>query len=89
LVKVSVLMALSSIRSQRAFCQRPAYDLLFKWFVKLRIDGAAFDSWSAPTGRQRNWAGGAQHPRRPSTSSGASAPISAPSLRGPIEVGPR
>ena len=37
LLKASVLMALYSIRSERAFCERLNYDLLFKWFLDLRI----------------------------------------------------
>ena len=40
LLKASVLMALYSIRSERAFCERLNYDLLFKWFLDLRIDEA-------------------------------------------------
>ena len=35
LLKVTVLMALYSIRSERAFCERLNYDLLFKWFLDL------------------------------------------------------
>lgn len=33
LLKATVLMALYSIRSERAFCERLNYDLLFKWFL--------------------------------------------------------
>ena len=40
LLKATVLMALYSIRSERAFCERLNYDLLFKWFLDLRIDAA-------------------------------------------------
>src|SRR5213075_2473355 len=36
------LMALYSIRSERAFCERLNCDLLFKWFLDLRIDEALF-----------------------------------------------
>jgi transposase len=38
LLKSTVLMAMYSIRSKRAFCERLNYDLLFKWFVDVRID---------------------------------------------------
>ena len=38
LLKATVLMALYSIRSERAFCERLNYDLLFKWFLDLPID---------------------------------------------------
>jgi len=44
LLKATVLMAMYSIRSERAFCERLDYDLLFKWFLDLRIDEAAFDA---------------------------------------------
>jgi Transposase domain (DUF772) len=44
LLKATVLMALYSIRSERAFCERLNYDLLFKWFLDMRIDQAAFDA---------------------------------------------
>jgi transposase len=30
------------VRSERAFCERPNYDLLFKWFLDLPIDAKAF-----------------------------------------------
>ena len=44
LLKATVLMALYSIRSERAFCERLNYDLLFKWFLDLPIDARAFDA---------------------------------------------
>src|SRR3712207_7294040 len=53
LLKASVLMALYSIRSERAFCERLNYDLLFKWFLDLRIDEAAFDPSTFSKNRQR------------------------------------
>ena len=40
LLKATVLMAMYSIRSERAFCERLNYDLLFKWFLDMRIDAA-------------------------------------------------
>ena len=36
LLKASVLMAMYSMRSERAFCERLNYDMLFKWFLDLR-----------------------------------------------------
>ena len=36
LLKATILMAMYSIRSERAFCERLNYDLLFKWFLDLR-----------------------------------------------------
>src|SRR6476469_5653869 len=53
LLKATVLMALYSIRSERAFCERLNYDLLFKWFLDLRIDQAAFDATTFTKNRQR------------------------------------
>lgn len=53
LLKASVLMALYSIRSERAFCERLRYDLLFKWFLGLPIDGAPFDPTTFTKNRQR------------------------------------
>jgi hypothetical protein len=37
LLKASILMALYSIRSERQFCERLQYDLLFKWFLNMNI----------------------------------------------------
>ena len=31
LLKASLLMELFSVRSERQFCERPEYDLLFNW----------------------------------------------------------
>ena len=53
LLKATVLMAMYSIRSERAFCERLNYDLLFKWFLDLRIDEAAFDASTFSKNRQR------------------------------------
>jgi transposase len=43
LLKASVLMALYSIRSERQFCERLRYDLMFKWFLNLNVDDEGFD----------------------------------------------
>jgi transposase len=53
LLKATVLMALYSIRSERAFCERLNYDLLFKWFLDLPIDGRAFDATTFSKNRER------------------------------------
>jgi transposase len=53
LLKASVLMAMYSIRSERAFCERLNYDLLFKWFLDLPIDAQAFDASTFSKNRQR------------------------------------
>src|SRR5215210_9448590 len=44
LLKSTVLMAMYSIRSERAFCERLNYALLFTWFLDMRIDQPAFDA---------------------------------------------
>jgi transposase len=43
LLKGSLLIALYSIRSERQFCERLQYDLLFKWFLDLNIMDQAID----------------------------------------------
>ena len=43
LLKGSLLIALFSVRSERQFCERLQYDLLFKWFLDLDIMDAPFD----------------------------------------------
>src|SRR5579864_7330253 len=53
LLKATVLMALYSIRSERAFCERLNYDLLFKWFLDLPIDAKAFDATTFTKNRRR------------------------------------
>lgn len=53
LLKASVLMALYSMRSERAFCERLNYDLLFKWFLDLPIDAKAFDPTTFTKNRER------------------------------------
>lgn len=53
LLKATVLMAMYSIRSERAFCERLNYDLLFKWFLDLPIDARAFDPTTFSKNRRR------------------------------------
>ncbi|MGH3798508.1 MAG: IS5 family transposase, partial [Pseudonocardiaceae bacterium] len=53
LLKASVLMALYSIRSERQFCERLQYDLLFKFFLDLDIDAEAFDHSTFSRNRER------------------------------------
>ena len=53
LLKATVLMAMYSIRSERAFCERLNYDMLFKWFLDLAIDDRAFDPTTFTKNRQR------------------------------------
>ena len=53
LLKASVLMAMYSMRSERAFCERLNYDMLFKWFLDLRIDAPSFDASTFSKNRKR------------------------------------
>jgi len=42
LLKAKVLMALYTVRSERQFCERLNYDLLFQWFLDMNPSEAAF-----------------------------------------------
>lgn len=53
LSKSTVVMAMYSIRSERAFCERLNYDLSFKSFLDMRIDQAAFDATTFAKNRTR------------------------------------
>jgi len=53
LLKGTLLMAFYSIRSERQFCERLQYDLLFKWFLGLNITDEAFDPSAFSHNRQR------------------------------------
>ena len=53
LLKASLLMMLYSIRSERAFCERLNYDMLFKWFLGMRIDDRSFDASTFSKNRER------------------------------------
>lgn len=53
LLKASLLIALYSVRSERQFCERLEYDLLFKWFLDQNIGTPAFDASTFSKNRQR------------------------------------
>src|ERR671914_2762623 len=53
LLKASLLIAVYSVRSERQFCERLQYDLLFKWFLDLNITDPAFDASTFAKNRQR------------------------------------
>jgi len=55
LIKASLLMALYSIRSERQFCERLQYDLLFKWFLGLNITDPAFDHSTSRRTASGSW----------------------------------
>jgi transposase len=53
LLKSLVLIALYSIRSERQYCERLQYDLLFKWFLDLNIADSAFNPSTFSKNRER------------------------------------
>ena len=53
LLKASLLVALYSIRSERQFCERLRYGLLFKWFLDLNVSDEPFDASSFSKNRER------------------------------------
>src|SRR3972149_8851695 len=53
LLKGCLLIALFSVRSERQFCERLQYDLLFKWFLDLNIMDSAFDPYTFSKNRER------------------------------------
>jgi len=53
LLKAQLLMALFTVRSDRMFCEQLEYNLLFRWFLDMEMDGAAFDASQPPTMRSR------------------------------------
>ena len=53
LLKATLLMTLYSVRSERQFCERLEYDLLFKWFCDLNIEEPAFDPSTFSKNRER------------------------------------
>ncbi len=53
LLKASLLIALYSVRSERQFCERLTYDMLFRWFLDLNIWGGSFDQSTFAKNRTR------------------------------------
>jgi transposase len=53
LLKATLLMTLSSVRSERQSCERLEYDLLFKWLMDLNLEDAAFDASTFSKDRER------------------------------------
>src|SRR5260370_12713853 len=43
LLKASLLMALYSVRSERAFCEQLDYNLLWRWFLEMNIVQESFN----------------------------------------------
>jgi transposase len=53
LLKASLLIALYSVRSERAFCEELDYQLLFRWFLDMTLLEPSFDSTSFTKNRGR------------------------------------
>jgi len=53
LLKACLLIALYSVRSERQFCERLRYDLLFKWFLDMNIIDPAFDASTFSKNKER------------------------------------
>lgn len=53
LLKASLLIALYSVRSERAFCEQLDYDLLFRWFLDMNIMEPSFDATTFTKNRKR------------------------------------
>jgi transposase len=53
LLKSMLLIALYSVRSERMFCERLNYDLLFKWFLDMDMTEEPFDASSFSRNRDR------------------------------------
>lgn len=53
LLKASLLMALYTVRSERLFCERLDYDLLFRWFLDMDMVERSFDHSTFSKNRAR------------------------------------
>jgi len=53
LLKASLLIALYSVRSERAFCEELDYNLLFRWFLDLNLMESSFDATTFTKNRAR------------------------------------
>jgi transposase len=53
LLKSQILIALYSLRSERQFCERLQYDILFMWFVDMEMDDDGFDATTFTKNRDR------------------------------------
>jgi len=53
LLKASLLIALYSVRSERAFCEELDYNLLWRWFLDMKLIEPSFDATTFTKNRQR------------------------------------
>ena len=53
LLKASLLIALYSVRSERAFCEQMDYNLLYRWFLGMNLMEPSFDATTFTKNRER------------------------------------
>jgi transposase len=53
LLKAQLLIALYSVRSDRLFCERLDYDILFRWFLDMNLDEPSWDHSTFSANRDR------------------------------------
>ena len=53
ILKSLLLIALYSVRSERQFCEQLGYNLLFRWFLDMELDGAGADATVFSKNRER------------------------------------
>lgn len=53
LLKAHLLIALYSVRSDRLFCERLDYDILFRWFLDMSLDEPSWDHSTFSANRDR------------------------------------
>lgn len=53
LLKASLSRALYTVRSERLFCELLGYNLLFRWFLDVPMEGEPFDASSFSKNRER------------------------------------
>jgi transposase len=53
LLKACLLIALYSVRSERQFCERLDYDLLFRFFLDMNVDEKSFDATTFTKNKDR------------------------------------
>ena len=60
LMRAMLIQVFFSVRSERQFCERLEYDLLFKWFMDLNLEDPAFDASTFSKNRERLLSSGPQ-----------------------------
>jgi transposase len=53
ILKSLLLIALYSVRSERQFCEQLGYNLLFRWFLDMELEGESFDATVFSKNRER------------------------------------